>query len=157
MLGEILAKVEGVPLTELLERDIWGPIGAQDPATWNLDDDGGREKAFCCINATARDFAKIGQLVLDGGSVGGTQVVPPAWITRISTPAPDEVSAWGYSAQWWHPTGANRPDLFAVGIYGQYIYLDPATRTVMVKLSDYGSEQDEQETIDAMRAITAAG
>lgn len=156
LLGQVLARAEGRPLTDLLTHDLWGPIGAEDDATWNLDRDGGQEKAFCCINATARDFAKVGQLVLDGGRVGDTQVVPPEWISRIRTPAPHPVDNWGYSAQWWHPTGGNGADLSAVGVYGQYTYVDPTTRTVIVKLSDYGTEQDEQETFEVLRSIAAA-
>ncbi|WP_430332936.1 serine hydrolase domain-containing protein [Rhodococcus sp. ACT016] len=156
LLGQAVAAAEGRPLSELLETGIWGPIGAQDDAAWNLDRAGGQEKAFCCINATARDFAKVGQLVLDGGRVGDTQVVPEAWIRRLSTPAAHAVSGWGYSAQWWHPTGGNGRDLSAIGVYGQYIYVDPASRTVVVKLSDHGTEQDEIDTIDVFRAIAAS-
>ncbi|OYD67395.1 serine hydrolase domain-containing protein [Rhodococcus sp. OK302] len=155
LLGQVLAEVEGTSLTELLQRDIWAPMGAQDAATWNLDRDGGEEKAFCCINATTRDFAKIGQLVLDGGIAHGTQIVPPAWIARVTSPAPHQVSSWGYSAQWWHPIGGDGQDLSAIGVYGQFIYVDPGTGTVIVKLSDHGAEQDEQETFDVMRAIAA--
>ncbi|WP_019630066.1 serine hydrolase domain-containing protein [Actinomadura atramentaria] len=151
ILGMILAKVEGKPLSELLGERLWGPIGAQDDATWNLDHDGGIEKAFCCVNATARDFAKIGRLVLDNGRAADHQIVPAAWIKRISTPAPHRVSEWQYSAQWWHPGhGAHS----ALGVYGQYVYTDPATNTVIVKLSDYGDEQDEQQTFDVLHTIS---
>ncbi|GAB2633506.1 serine hydrolase [Prescottella soli] len=156
LLGQAVAAVEGRPLGELLESGIWGPVGAEDDATWNLDRAGGQEKAFCCINATARDFAKVGQLVLDGGRVGNSQVVPEAWIRRLSTPAAHDVSGWGYSAQWWHPTGGNGRDFSAIGVYGQYIYVDPASRTVVVKLSDHGTEQDEIDTIDVFRALAAS-
>ncbi|MEU1545363.1 serine hydrolase [Nocardia sp. NPDC005745] len=153
LLGMALARVEGLPLAELLERDIWGPIGAEDDALWNLDRSGGQEKAFCCLNATARDFAKIGRLVLDGGRAGDAQIVPPAWIDRIRTPAPHQVGGWPYSAQWWHPTGGDGADLTAVGVYGQYVYVDPPSGTVIVKLSDHGTTQDEQETIEVFRTI----
>ncbi|QIS23865.1 serine hydrolase [Nocardia terpenica] len=152
LLGLILAEVEGKPLSELLARNLWGPIGAQDDATWNLDREGGTEKAFCCLNATARDYAKIGLLVLHQGQAGDRQVVPARWITRIATPARQAVDGWGYSAQWWHPSADGR-DFSALGVYGQYIYVDPDTETVIVKLSDYGDQQDEQETFDALRAI----
>jgi CubicO group peptidase (beta-lactamase class C family) len=153
LLGEVVARREGRTLSELLRDELWGPIGAQDAATWNLDRDGGKEKAFCCINASARDFAKVGQLVLADGTVDGKRVVPTDWISRIRTPAPHTVGNWAYSAQWWHPTGGMGGDFSAVGIYGQYIYVDPRTETVIVKLSDHGTEQDEQETIDAFRSI----
>ncbi|MGW4327814.1 serine hydrolase domain-containing protein [Nocardia sp. NPDC004573] len=153
LLGMALARVEGLPLAQLLERDIWAPIGAEDEALWNLDRAGGQEKGFCCLNATARDFAKIGELVLDGGRVGEAQIVPPAWIDRIRTPAPHRVGEWPYGAQWWHPTGGDGADLTAVGVYGQYVYLDPPSGTVIVKLSDHGTTQDEQDTIEVFRAI----
>ncbi len=151
LLGMILAEVTGTPLSSLLSEGIWKPVGAERSATWNLDREGGIEKAFCCVNAVARDFARVGQLVLDSGAAAGRQVVPEEWITRIATPAEHKVDDWGYSAQWWHP--APGPDFSAIGIHGQYIYVNPETRTVIVKLSDYGTEQDELETFLAMRAI----
>lgn len=155
LLGMILREVSGTSLAELLTERLWQPMGAESAATWNLDHDDGTEKAFCCLNATARDFARIGQLVLDGGvarGTGGEQVVPPAWIERISTPAPHPVDDWGYSAQWWHPEGAKR-DFSAIGVYGQYVFVDPATDTVVVKLSDHGTEQDELDTVKVFRSI----
>ncbi|MEV8626172.1 serine hydrolase [Streptomyces sp. NPDC051079] len=153
MLGLVLSRVEGRPLAEILGERLWGPMGATRTATWNLDRDGGTEKAFCCVNATARDFARVGQLVLDRGRAGGRQVIPEQWIDRLSTPTPHSIDGWGYSAQWWHPTGGNGKDFSAIGVYGQYTYVDPVSRTVIVKLSDHGTQQDEQETIDALRSI----
>ncbi|MBW8484351.1 beta-lactamase family protein [Actinomadura sp. PM05-2] len=146
LLGLILARVEGKPLAALLSERLWNPVGAQDAATWNLDHGGGAEKAFCCVNATPRDFAKIGQLVLDGGR----GIVPAAWIKRISTPAPKEVDGWKYSAQWWRPSA---DAISALGVYGQYVYVHPASKTVIVKFSDHGTEQDERETFAALRAV----
>lgn len=153
LLGTILSATTHLPLSQLLEQRLWKPMGAQSTATWNLDRAGGVEKSFCCVNATALDFAHLGQLVLDRGQVRGQQVVPAAWIDRIATPAPLPVSDWGYSAQWWHPPGGVGVDYSAVGVYGQYVYVNPTTRTVAVKLSDHGTEQDEQDTIDVLRTL----
>ncbi|WP_406478134.1 serine hydrolase domain-containing protein [Streptomyces platensis] len=108
MLGPILIRVEKKPLADLLSEGIWKPVGATHTATWNLDREDGVEKAFCGLNATARDFAKIGQLVLDKGSANGQQIIPEKWVTRLATPAPHRIDNWGYSAQWWHPSGGNR-------------------------------------------------
>ena len=155
MLTMILAKVDGRPLSTILSEDLWTPMGAEYAANWNLDRPGGIEKGFCGLNATARDFAKIGQLVLDHGKIGNTQVVPSAWINRLSTPSALPLDGWGYSAQWWHPPTSDG-DFTAIGVYGQYIYVNPAADTVIVKLSDYGTEQDELDTVDAMRAIAEA-
>lgn len=155
MLGLILARVTGKNLSQLLSEGIWKPVGAERSARWSLDHSGGHEKAFAGVNATARDYARVGQLVLDDGRVSGQQVLPASWVKRISTPAPLAIDDWGYSAQWWHPSGGDGQDFSAVGIYGQYTYVNPETRTVIVKLSDHGTEQDEQETIDVLRAIAA--
>lgn len=163
MLALILARVEGRSVSDLLAERLWEPIGAEYPATWSLDSDDGLEKGFCCLNASARDFAKLGQLVLDGGQVDDTQVVPAAWISRISTRTQQADDGWGYAAQWWHVApgpdlserGTDLPDLTAIGIYGQYLHVSPTTGTVLVKLSDHGTEQDEQLTVDALRSIAA--
>ena len=154
-LGLILAEVTGQNLSDLLSEGIWKPVGAEESARWSLDHEDGTEKAFASVNATARDFARVGQLVLDDGRVGSEQVVPTDWIARIETPAPLPVDGWGYSAQWWHPPGGDGQDLSMLGIYGQYTYVNPETGTVIVKLSDYGTDQDEQETYDVLREIAA--
>ncbi|MFT3660670.1 MAG: serine hydrolase [Gordonia sp. (in: high G+C Gram-positive bacteria)] len=155
MLGMILAKVNGEPVARVVSEGLWTPMGAEAEAEWNLDTENGTEKSFCCLNATARDFARIGQTVASGGMVDGKQVISPEWITRISTPSNLPMNAdWGYSAQWWHPAPLGHNDFTALGVYGQYIYINPDTRTVIVKLSDHGTEQDELDTIGAMRAIS---
>jgi CubicO group peptidase (beta-lactamase class C family) len=155
LLGLTLAKVEGRPLANLLADWIWEPMGAEQSANWNLDQENGAEKAFCCLNATARDFAKLGQLVLDSGRAGDIQVVPSAWIERLSHPAARLVDGLQYSAQWWHVTGPD-DDVAAIGVYGQYVYVNRDNGVVIVKLSDYGAEEDEAETLAALRALANA-
>ena len=155
LLGLILARVEGRPLTAILSERIWKPMGAQADATWNLDRAGGVEKAFCCINATARDFARLGLLVADQGREGPNRIIPARWIARILTPARRDVEGWQYSAQWWHAPGGDDGDISAIGVYGQYIYVNRETGTVIVKLSDHGAEQDEIDTLSVMQAIAA--
>jgi CubicO group peptidase (beta-lactamase class C family) len=156
LLGLILAKVTGKNLSELLSEGVWQPMGASHSATWSLDHKDGNEKAFASVNATARDYARVGQLVLDDGLVDSERVLPIAWIDRISEPSPLPVDDWGYSAQWWHPPGGDGADLTAIGIYGQFTYVNPATRTVIVKLSDYQTSADEIDIITVFREISSA-
>lgn len=153
-LSMIVAEVEGKPLAEILQERLWDPIGAQDDATWNLDREGGIEKGFAAINATPRDFAKVGLLVANDGKVGDEQVVPKTWIERISDARVEALPDWWYSAMWWHPPGfeQNR-DFSAIGVYGQFVYVNPEHDAVVVKLSNYGAEQDEAETIDVFREL----
>ncbi|HMR49009.1 MAG TPA: serine hydrolase [Arachnia sp.] len=152
MLGLILARIHGRPLAQIASEGLWTPIGAEADATWNLDREGGIEKAFCCVNARPRDLARIGQMVLDGGRVGDTQVVPLAWIERISAPRQHLPDGWGYSAHWWHPPTSDG-DFTALGVFGQYICLHPEARTVIVKISDRVFEKDGTNTVDALRVI----
>lgn len=152
LLGLVLARARHQPLGTLLAPGLWAPIGATRPATWNLDRAGGRETAFCCINATAEDFARIGQLILDDGMIGDTRLVPQQWIARLDRPAPHKVDGFDDSGQWWHVPGPDR-DLAAIGFYGQYVWVNLDHDTVIVKLSDYGAEQDEVETLNALRTL----
>lgn len=153
-LSMIVARVEGEPLAKVLERRLWGPLGAEDLATWNLDHADGMERGFGNLNATPRDFAKLGLLALSGGKVGERALISPAWMARITTPVAEAEPGWMYAAQWWHPPGHEKHgDYSAIGVYGQYVYVNPRHHTVVVKLSDYGSQQDEAETIDVFRAV----
>lgn len=156
-LSMIITRVEGAPLADIVQRRIWGHIGALDTANWSLDDEGGIEKGFMALNASPRDFLKIGQLMLDRGKAGDTQVIDESWLDRIGTPVgyiETDTHTWGYAATWWHPSGSDvHGDFTALGVYGQYVYVNPAKGTVIVKLSDHGTEQDEDETIEVFRAI----
>lgn len=154
MLSMILTRVTGKPVSELASEGIWTPMGAEFEANWNLDHEGGIEKGFCGLNAAARDFARIGQMVLDNGKVGDEQVIPTEWIDRISTPGDKPLDDWGYSGQFWFPPNSTG-DFNALGVYGQYTWIDPASETVIVKLSDHGTEQDEVDTVKAMQSIAA--
>ncbi|MDR7086240.1 CubicO group peptidase (beta-lactamase class C family) [Aeromicrobium panaciterrae] len=156
-LSMIASRVDGKPLAEMAKERLWDPIGAEDDAVWSLDSKGGIEKGFAALNATPRDFAKIGLLVANNGKVGDEQVVPAAWIKRISTPVAEAYPDWMYAAQWWHPPGhETHHDFMAEGVYGQYVYENPANHTVIVKLSDYGAEQDEEELVDVFRSLAGS-
>ena len=65
---------------------------------------------------------------------------------RIAAPVTTPLDGWGYSAQWWHRGPDDGEDYSAMGIYGQYTYVHPGRRVVIVKLSDHGAEQDERGT-----------
>jgi CubicO group peptidase (beta-lactamase class C family) len=132
LLGMIIKKVTGERISEVFERNVWQAVGAEFPATWNVDRVGGTEKAFCCFNATARDYAKVGLTMLNGGQSNGKAIISKDWLTRMSTPVVN-IDGIGYAAQVWHPF----PGVYmAQGLHGQFIWIDPEARTVIVKLSD---------------------
>ena len=120
-------------------------------ARGGIDRIGGTEKTFCCFNASARDYARIGLMLNNNGQVGAKQIVPAAWIKRISTPVVTLDYGWKYGAQVWHPF----PGIsMALGLHGQFIFIDPASRTVIVKLSDNPTGSDNEEpTAQVLYAI----
>ena len=142
LLGMIIKKVTGERVADYFSENVWQKVGAQYPATWNVDRVGGTEKTFCCFNATAIDYAKVGLAILNGGYSGSTQVISRDWLKRLKEPVVTLDHGWGYSAQVWHPyPGVS----MALGLYGQFIFVDPESRTVIVKLSDNPPGSDTEE------------
>lgn len=143
LLGMIAQKVTGSLLSDYFTANVWQSIGADFDATWNVDHQGGYEKAFCCFNASARDYARIGVAVMNSDS----RVISENWFKRISSSRVTLDYGWGYSAQVWHPyTGIN----LMLGLHGQYIYMDPARKTVIVKLSDEPTDLDNDKDVVAV-------
>jgi CubicO group peptidase (beta-lactamase class C family) len=135
VLGLIIQKITGRNLSEEFTVRVWQKVGADYDATWNVDHKSGIEKAFCCFNATARDYARIGQALI----TGSPKITSAAWSKRLSSSAVTLDYGWGYSAQMWHPyPGIN----LMLGLHGQYIYQDKANKTVIVKLSDLPTSAD---------------
>jgi CubicO group peptidase (beta-lactamase class C family) len=158
LLTLVLQKAFGKNYVRAFTKGLWRPAGAEFPASWDQDSRG-VARGFCCLNATARDLARIGLLVLDANG-SRAAAVSRAWRRRLLTPQPDMDGAWGYSTAFWHPDGAKAgtrsDDATAIGILGQYLYVNTRTDTVIVKMSSYGVEQDERETFRAMRFIANA-
>ena len=149
MLGLIIQEVTGNKLADEFSDRIWKLVGADYDATWNVDKVGGHEKAFCCFNATARDYARVGVALMDDRS----GVASPAWTARLSTPVVTLDYGWGYSAQMWHPfPGIN----LMMGLHGQYIYQDKTNNTVIVKLSDMPTSADgiSDDIADVLKQIS---
>ncbi len=142
VLGMILTKATGETVTDYMREKLWSRIGAESDAYWIIDNTG-MEFVLGGLNATARDYAKIGQLFLDSGRWRGQQIVPEAWVTASVTPDAPHLMPGprstaegkdGYGFQWWIPYGGN-DEFNAQGIYGQFIYIDPDKDLVIVKLS----------------------
>lgn len=123
-----------VSMTTYAQRRLWTPLGMEHPATWSLDREYGMEKAWCCIAGTARDLAKVGRLYLDRGFAGGRRLLSEAWISD-STPKPPTAAGVGrvYTFSWW-PVSPQGVDFMAVGKDGQFLYVDPMHRAVVVRL-----------------------
>ena len=141
LLGMIIKKITGQTVSNYFQSNVWQPIGAESTAKWNVDHVGGIEKTFCCFNATARDFARVGQLFVNNGNaaIGSTSVISASYLKRMSTAQESLDYGWGYSAQTWLPF----PDSYLLmGLHGQYIYVQPKDHVVVVKLSDLPTSAD---------------
>ncbi len=137
LLGLIIEKATGKSLAAYAAEKLWQPLGAEQPALWSTDKKGGHAKAYCCFNTNARDFARIGQLMLDSGRWNGEEIIDSAYYEQSIAPCmiTDEANLpcnyYGY--QWWlYP---DEPGVFyARGILGQYIIIIPSKKTVIVRL-----------------------
>jgi CubicO group peptidase (beta-lactamase class C family) len=139
MLGLVLERaLKGKKITEYLQEKLWKPLGMEYDATWSLDKrKDGLEKTFCCVNARARDFAKIGRLYLNNGNWNGKQIVKKEWVEISTTADTLEGGAPDYKYQWWLEKDGN---YMAQGILGQYIYVVPKKNMIIVRLGEnYGN------------------
>lgn len=134
-----VAQPEVVNAATYLSHKIWQPFGMEADASWSLDVPGGGELGGCCINATLRDYGRLGLFALgDGVLPDGTRVLPDGWMRDSTAPSPAED---GYGYLWWlYPGGSYA----ARGIFGQLIWVDPARRVVVVTHSAWSAAVGEE-------------
>jgi CubicO group peptidase (beta-lactamase class C family) len=166
MLGWACERASGTRMADLISALIWQPMGAErdgeitcDPLGSAIHDGG--------VSATARDLARFGQLLVDDGVAGGHPVVPSAWLAATRDPGPDVRKAFAatenelvlpgawYRNQFWVIPGPGGPVLVCLGIHGQMIYADRASRTVVVKMSSWPDPQHTGYLLDTLRACAA--
>lgn len=162
MVGEIVARASGVPLSQYLSEKVWKPAGMESDAFYVLDGppDVGREFTAGGFNATLRDYGRVGQMMLDRGRANGRQVVPAAWVDESTRPGPGRASVedgTGYAYLWWTIDGTRAYTM--LGGEGQFVYVDPDSRTVIVKLSHVpvgaAGNQASAETFAFLKAASA--
>jgi len=150
LLSLIIEKITGKTLSEFASEKLWKPLGAEQPALWSLDKADGVEKAYCCFNSTATDFARIGQMVLDSGQFNNQQIVSKSYLKQATSPAKwlkgeDGKPLDYYGYQFWMLTYKEHKVVYARGILGQYIFIIPSLNTVAVRL---GTERSEKRVND---------
>ena len=148
LLSFILEKATGKSTSEYAEEKLWEPLGCANNAIWSLDYENGDEKAYCCINSNARDFARLGKLYLDSGKINGKQLIPLNYLLNSIQPTlmPDgdldmkKTNFYGY--QWWIiPDYKGHFIFYARGILGQNIIVIPDTKTIIVRLGKKRGEK----------------
>jgi CubicO group peptidase (beta-lactamase class C family) len=121
-------------VSQYLQEKIWKPLGMEYPATWSLSNQGsdGIEKAFCCLNARTVDFAKYGRLYLNRGNWNGKQIIPESWIDQSLQSSKESGQRLTYHYNW--GIGPEKyKSFFAIGLYGQFIYVYPEKNVIIVR------------------------
>jgi CubicO group peptidase (beta-lactamase class C family) len=143
LLGLIVEKATGKSLSQYAGEKLWQPLGAEHPALWSKDRKDGVNKAFCCFNSNARDFARIGQLMVDSGRWKGNAIIDRDYylqsITPCKIPESSGLPCIDYGYQWWISPQDSHV-FYARGILGQYIVVIPSKRTVIVRLGHKRSD-----------------
>lgn len=150
-LGWVLSRVSGLSISELIATRFLQPLGAQRDAYIWLDKSG-TEMAGGGLNITARDAARFGQMILQKGRYNGRQVVSVAVAQRIMTPGNPDIFTQFYEDPWYKNVGHSYHDMWwslrndhnavtAIGVHGQFIYIDPVAEMVVVKQSSHADAE----------------
>jgi CubicO group peptidase (beta-lactamase class C family) len=156
LLGLIIEKATGKSLSDYASEKLWQPLGAEHPALWSTDKEGGNEKAYCCFNSNTKDFARIGQLMLDSGKWRGVSIIDSSFYVQSITPC-GIIDKTGkacdyYGYQWW--IDPINPNIFyARGILGQYIIVIPSKKIVIVRLGKMTSTKRERTVPKEVRYL----
>jgi CubicO group peptidase (beta-lactamase class C family) len=170
VLGMLLVRTTGMSLAAYTEEKLWKPMQMEHDAYW-ITDEPGMELAFGGLNVTLRDYARFGEMYRNGGRWNGTQIVPAAWVERSTRPGkthlqpgvqPGSESIFGYGYQWWMPPSGDEGEYSAIGVYNQFVYVNPMQGVVVAKTSAnraYGVDETtdrEIETLAVFRVIAHA-
>ena len=162
ILGQVIKNATGCGLAEYMEEKLWKKIGADHDAYWTLSN--GTELAMGGLSVSLRDYARFARLYLNEGSYNGEQILPREWVkdsmdvsAEYSRPGAnqDAYNVIGYGYQWWVPEG-NQGEFMAIGVYGQWIYVNPTKQVIIVKTSadpDFMLEGYELKHVEFFRAV----
>lgn len=166
VLAFVMQRVSDLPLAELVSREIWTRIGAEEDAYFTVDT-GGYALANGGFNATLRDYARFALLFLNQGAMAGRQIVSAAWIADIVSGARHDLFRGGYRDvlptgayhnQFWVEGGSSSAYM-ARGVFGQFIYIDPEAEFAAIKLSswpEFTNVDESRRVLAAVRAVRDA-
>lgn len=155
VIGMVIRGATGKSIPELMESRILAPMGFE-AAPYYVTDGLGEAFVLGGLNLRTRDYARFGQMVLQGGQWQGQQVLPADWVRAMTSPQAKDGTLYGF--QWWIPPNPAPGEVMAQGVYGQYIYIDPGRGVVIaVNSADRGFEDPGvyEGTIAMLRKLSA--
>ncbi|EAP90526.1 hypothetical protein OA2633_12515 [Oceanicaulis alexandrii HTCC2633] len=132
VLSAVVRNVYEGRLAEIMERELWAPLGMKNEASWLQHKPGpeGVAIGYCCLQASSEDYARLGQLYLQDGVWNGERLLPEGWVDMVSTPptpshepGASRYAHRGYGLHFWIPEDYDR-EFYAAGVFGQYIWMD---------------------------------
>lgn len=133
--GALVRAAVGKPLAQYLSERIWSPAGMEADATWWLESPDGLEIGGSGLSATLRDYGRFGLFLMNDGVAGGRRILPEGWVREAGSSKRVGGKKIDYGYMIW-PIGStgtiNAGAFEAVGIFGQYIYVNPRERVVIV-------------------------
>ena len=161
ILAFLLEEATGYSINEYLSEKMWKVLGADHPALWNTDVQNGDEKAFCCINSNARNFARLGKLYLNYGQWNGIQMIDSIFIKNATSAAEllnkEGILNTNYGYHFWIADRYDYEIFYARGLWGQYIICIPDLDMIIVRLGRrYGSNLSDGHHYDFYKFVEAA-
>lgn len=164
VLGMLLVRTTGKSLSAYTEEKLWQPLQMEHDAYW-ITDELGMELAFGGLNATLRDYARFGELYRNHGRWAGKQIVPESWVAASTVPGKPHLqpgkragsdTVFGYAYQWWTPPTGDEGEYSAIGVYNQFVYVNPTQEVVIAKTSankDYGLDETTDREIETLHVF----
>lgn len=152
LLGFAIRKAVKVPLSFYASEKFWKPLGMEADAYWNTDEPG-MEKTFCCINAIARDYAKLGQLLLQKGHWNGKQIIDSTFVKKMITPS--QLSRGIYGLGIWVNQDVHHQYYHFWGFTSQLIIVIPEKNMVIVRTGKFDNEAKDEKGRSVQAAFLA--
>jgi len=146
LLAMTIEKATGKKLSSLVYNWFWNPIGAENNALWQIDNlKSNNEKAYCCFNSNARDFAKFGKLFKDYGYWNGKQLLDSSFVKKATTKRFEKSPHYGYG--FWLGSYKGMKYFSMRGHLGQYVMVFPKENIIIVRLGKTNDKKTEADII----------
>lgn len=162
VLSAVVRAVYDAPLAQIMERELWAPLGMTGAASWlqNTPGDSGIPIGYCCLQATSEDYARFGQFLLQDGVWNGNRLLPEGFVEMASAPnmpfqepGATPYPGRGYGLHVWVPENYDG-EFYAAGVFGQYIWIDRRRGLVIaINAGDPSWGERNAESATVMRTI----